>query len=198
MPSDSWFNFNGESGNANTATKTLKRIEFAFKDSAYRFILNPETYEQSEPGRVNITSTKAGAFIETFGAGIIEITISGTTGFKNSTQRAESGYEKFKELRNIIKSVYQDVVDGSEVKDYLNFYNFTDNEYYVTYPEKFELSRSKSQPLLYKYNIHLYVIRGIGDPEPDTSVTVMGNPMGVESTYEVTLEASDVETTTNN
>lgn len=191
------FDFMGTSGNMNTSTKTLKRMEFEFKGQSYRFLLNPETYEQSEPGKMTITQTKGGAFVEAFGAGIIEITISGTTGFKNRTQQAESGYQKFKELRNLIKSVYDDVEDGREIKDLLKFYNYTDNEYYLTYPDKFELSRSKSQPLLYKYNIHMYVIRRIGDPEPDTSTTVIGNPLGVEPTYDTTVQAADKDTTTN-
>lgn len=191
------FDFMGTSGNMNTSTKTLKRMEFEFKGQSYRFLLNPETYEQSEPGKMTITQTKGGAFVEAFGAGIIEITISGTTGFKNRTQQAESGYQKFKELRNLIKSVYDDVEDGREIKDLLKFYNYTDNEYYMTYPDKFELSRSKSQPLLYKYTIHLYVIRRIGDPEPDTSTTIIGNPLGVEPTYSTTVEAADGDTSTN-
>lgn len=191
------FDFMGTSGNMNTSTKTLKRMEFEFKGQSYRFLLNPETYEQSEPGKMTITQTKGGAFVEAFGAGIIEITISGTTGFKNRTQQAESGYKKFKELRNLIKSVYDDVEDGREIKDLLKFYNYTDNEYYMTYPDKFELSRSKSQPLLYKYTIHLYVIRRIGDPEPDTSTTIIGNPLGVEPTYDTTVQAADDDTTTN-
>ena len=82
------FDFMGTSGNMNTSTKTLKRMEFEFKGQSYRFVLNPETYEQSEPGKVTITQTKGGAFVEAFGAGIIEITISGTTGFKKRTQQA--------------------------------------------------------------------------------------------------------------
>lgn len=185
------------SGNANTSSKTLKRLEFVFKGQTYKFVLNPETYTQSEPGRVTVTQTKGGAFVEAFGSGLIEVTIQGHTGFKNRTSRAESGYEKFKELRDIIKSVYDEVEDGVEIKDFLLLYNYTDNEYFVTYPDKFELTRSKSQPLLYKYNIHLYVIRNIGDPEPDESVTIIGNPLGVETTYDTTIDASDPNTTTN-
>lgn len=192
-----WYSFIGSSGNANDGSKALRRMEFGFKGMNYKFLLNPDSYEQSEPARMNITQTKGGAFIEAFGAGIIEITMSGTTGFKNTSEQAESGYLKFKELRDLIKSVYDDVEDGSEINEYLYFYNFTDNEYFITYPDKFELSRSKSQPLLYKYSIHLYCIRRMGDPEPDTSVTIIGNPLGVESTYETTLTGSNPATTTN-
>lgn len=156
---------NSRSGNKNYSGKTLKRIEFEFNGSTFKFLLNPETYEQVETNRMNITHTKAGAFIETFGANIVEISISGVTGLRNNTSNTESGYKHFKALRDLIKSVYDNVTDGQEITKFLNFYNFTDNEYYETYPDKFTLSRSKSQPLLYKYSIHLYCLRKLGTPK---------------------------------
>lgn len=175
-------NFNAVSGNKNSSSKNLKRMEFIFKGKNYKFLLNPESYSQQENGRVTVTQTKGGAFLEAFGAGIIEIQISGTTGYKNGSNNAESGYTKFKELRDLIKSVYNNVKDGSEIKYLLEFYNYTDNEYYYTYPDKFKLMRSKQNPLLYKYDIHLYCIRRIGEPAPNTSVVTIGNPIKAEDT----------------
>lgn len=177
-------NFNATSGNKNSSKKTMKRMEFVFKGKSYKFLLNPESYTQQENGRVTVTQTKGGAFIESFGAAIVEIQISGTTGYKNGTGNAETGYQKFKDLRDTIKSVYDYVKDGSEIKDFLEFYNYTDNEYYYTYPDKFKLLRNKQNPLLYKYDIHLYCIRRIGEPAPNTSVVTIGNPIKVENTIE--------------
>ena len=99
--------FNAASGNKNSSKKTMKRMEFIFKGKSYKFLLNPETYTQQENGRVTVTQTKGGAFIESFGAAIVEIQISGTTGYKNGTGNAETGYQKFKDLRDTIKSVFQ-------------------------------------------------------------------------------------------
>ena len=177
-------NFNAASGNRNTGSKTLKRMEFTFKGKSYKFTLNPDTYTQTEDGRVTVTQTKGGAFVEVFGAAIAEITISGTTGFKNGTGNAEDGYKKFKELRDLIKKVYSNITDGRQITDddLLWFYNYTDNEYYKTIPDKFELSRSKSQPTLYKYDIHMYCIRRIGQSAPSTEVDTIGNPIIVEKT----------------
>lgn len=177
-------NFNAASGNANTSTKNIKRMEFKFKGTSYKFTLNPETYSQQEDGRVTVTQTKGGAFVEAFGAAIVEIQMSGTTGYKNGTGNAENGYQRFKALRDIIKSTYDNIKDGSEIKDYLEFYNYTDNEYYYTYPDKFKLLRNKQNPLLYKYDIHLYCIRRIGEPAPNTTVVTIGNPIKVENTIE--------------
>lgn len=176
--------FNAQSGNQNTSKKTLKRMEFVFKGSSYKFTLNPETYIQSENGRVTVTQTKGGAFVELFGKAIEEITISGTTGFKNGTGNAENGYKKFKELRDTIKSFYENITDGRTItdNDLLWFYNYTDNEFYKCVPDKFELSRNKNQPTLYKYDIHLYVIRKIGESAPSNEVETIGNPVVVENT----------------
>lgn len=177
-------NFNAESGNQNSSTKKLKRLKFKFGSQEYKFVLNPEQYSQNENGKVNITKTKGGAFVELFGADIPEIEISGTTGFKNGTNNPENGYQKFKELRDLIRSAYSTITDGSPIPDskLLWFYNYTDNEYYKTVVDKFELSRSKSQPNLYKYTIHLYCIRRIGESEPSTTVQTIGNPIKVENT----------------
>lgn len=191
------YDFNAVSGNKNSSSKTLKRIEFEFNDKVFKFLLNPETYEQTETGRMNITHTKMGAYIETFGANIVEISISGTTGLKNNTSDSESGYRKFKELRDLIKSVYDNVEDGQEITKFLNFYNFTDNEYYVTYPDKFILSRSKSHPLLYKYSIHLYCIRRIGEPNKSVVTIDVANPLKVENTVMTTVGSSTPNTSTN-
>lgn len=193
------YNFNGTSGNKNKSSKTLKRIEFEFKNTSYKFAVNPESYVQSEPGRVTVTQTKGGAFVEFFGRALVEITLSGTTGFKNGTSNAENGYTKFKALRDIIKSVYDNITDGKEISDsdLLKFYNFTDNEYYYTVPDKFELSRSKSQPLLYKYNIHLYAIRRLGEPAPSNSTGIIGNPIGIEKTASSTVSGASSKNSTN-
>jgi len=192
------YNFNAASGNMNSSSKSLKRMEFEFNGGIFKFTLNPETYNQSEPGKLNITQTKAGAFLEAFGAGIVEISFSGTTGYKGTTTDKENGYKQFKKLRDMIRLVYSSVQDGKEITKFLNFYNFTDNEYYVTYPDKFELSKSKSQPFLYKYDIHLYCIRRIGESAVSSNtVSVVGNPIGVEKTYSTTLADSKSGTTTN-
>ena len=174
--------FNARSGNKNSSSVKLKRVKFKFKSREYKFALNPESYTQVENGKVTVTRTKGGAFLETFGADVPEITISGTTGFKNGTDNPESGYLKFKELRDLIKAHYDNITDGSTMSDsdLVYFYNYTDNEYYKTVPDKFELSRSKSQPNLYKYTIHLYCVGRIG--ESATSNGLIGNPVTVEDT----------------
>lgn len=187
------------SGNQTGANSTVKRMEFEFHGKSYKFTINPDTYSQKEPNRVNVTQTKGGAFVEAFGAGLPEITISGTTGFKVGTENPETGFEKFKELKALIKSVYSSVQDGSEITESLFFYNYTDEEYWATYPDSFELTRSKTQPLLYHYSIHLICLGKIGEWNPDTGEenAGVGNPNGVTMTHTSTMEDTDNGTTTN-
>lgn len=92
------------------------------------------------------------------------------------------GYQRWRELRDMIRQVYQDVVDGQEVTDLIKFYNWTDNEYWYCYPTAngLELYRSKSKPHVYQYTINLWGIRRIGEPE--YSMGVIGNPYSVEAT----------------
>ena len=192
--------FNAKSGNMNTSKKTLKRMEFVFNKTSYKFTLNPESYVQNENGRVTVTQTKGGAFVELFGKAVGEISIVGTTGFKNGTKDAENGYKKFKKLRDLIKKFYDNITDGKAIKDsdLLWFYNYTDNEYYKCVADKFELSRNKSQPHLYKYDIHLYIIRRIGENAPSTTVETIGNPAKVESTKTKTETKSTPTVIKNN
>jgi hypothetical protein len=166
------------SNNQSDGKNTLKRIEFVFNNKSYKFILNPEEYQQTEPNRANVTQTKAGAWIDEFGAGVPMISFKGTTGFKNGTSDPTRGFQKFKELRDTIRSVYGRVTPGSTVPSSkeLLFYNYTDGEYWVVTPLTFELLRSIARPTLYAYNIQLICQRRISDPNssdvsPKDSIT---------------------------
>lgn len=144
----------------------LKRIEFVFNKKAYKFALNPEEYNQSEPNRATLTQTKAGGWLDEFGAGLPIITIKGTTGFKAGTKDSTNGFKKFEELRDMIRNVYNRVKPGQTVpssKEF-KFYNYTDGEYWIVTPKVFELLRSVARPHLYTYNIQLMCQRRVSDP----------------------------------
>ena len=165
------------SGNAYSG-RTLKRMEISYGDTSIKFAVNPEDYTQKEPNKATITQTKGGAWIDAWGAGIVELTIKGITGVKGSGgSDIDTGYQRWKELRNLFRKVYEAITDGEEVTELIKFYNFTDNEYFYCYPTQagIELYRSKSRPHIYQYTINLWGIRRIGEPE--TSSGVVGNPL---------------------
>ena len=164
------------SGNAYSG-RTLKRMEISYGNTSIKFAVNPEDYTQKEPNKATITQTKGGAWIDAWGAGITELTIKGITGVKGTTTSIDTGYQRWKELRDLFHSVYSAVTDGEEVKELIKFYNFTDNEFFYCYPTQagIELYRSKSRPHVYQYTINLWAIRRIG--EPATTTGVIGNPI---------------------
>lgn len=163
------------SGNA-YSKRNLKRMKLEYDGTTVKFAVNPEDYTQSEPNRATLTQTKGGAWIDAWGGGIRELTIKGTTGVKGTGNSIDTGYNRWKELRNLIRSVYDSVTDGQEIENLIKFYNYTDNEYFYCYPAQggIELYRSKSRPHIYQYTIHLWVIRKLG--EPASSSGAVGNP----------------------
>lgn len=170
--------FNTQNAQSDGKSK-LKRIEFEFLGKSYKFALNPEEYNQPEPSKATITQTKGGAFIDDFGAGIITIYMKGTTGFKGTTK----GFTKFKELRDLIRSVYNNIPPGTNIPDSkeLIYHNYTDGEHWVVYPSKFNLMRSIARPLLYLYEMNLWVLRAASVPKTSLSTKVLSpTPSKVE------------------
>jgi hypothetical protein len=141
----------------------LKRMEIEYNGQTYKFNINPEEYTQDEPSRSTVTQTKGGAWIDDFGGGLQNIFIKGTTGFKKGL-----GVEKFKELRGLIRKYYEEGNAGDKVTKDLVFHNYTDEESWVVHtdPGGFKLLRSKSNPLLYMYEMRFVCLRPAQYPGP--------------------------------
>lgn len=131
--------------------------------------INPEDLTQKEPNRSEVTQTLGGAYVEDWGAGLIEMVIRGTTGYRkrvNIQGKETDGFQEFKDLRNDIFRYFLNP-DGTAKRDSrdeytLNFYNWEDSEYYEVFPKYFQLSRSKNRPLLYSYDFPFICLRPIG------------------------------------
>lgn len=187
-------------GNSNGLTH-LKRMELEFKGVSYLFTINPEQYEIKIPSRVNPTYTKGGVFLDLFGEGLREISISGLTGFKSQTDDPEHGYKKFLELKKLIQDNFRNVEEGEPVTEFVMLYNHTDGEGYVTVPSRLTISRNVNQPLLYRYDLDFYVIRSANRARMDSSSQQIGNPMGTPKTGARTVEdrvIKEKEGTNNN
>lgn len=147
---------------------TLKRMEFTFRGQSYKFALNPEEYKQAEPNQVNATLTKGGAHIDDFGGGIPTVMMKGTTGWRKNGQAGTGrhGFEKFKELRDLVRKYYFSVAPGTDITadKEMVWYNYTDGEFWVVVPKQFNLLRSVSRPLLYLYEIELILQRPANVP----------------------------------
>lgn len=179
-------------GNAYDGINRLKRMELEYKNQSYVFDLNPETYDLKIPNRVNVHYTKVGAVVDLFGSGLKELNIVGTTGYKGTGKDPAHGYQKFLSLKKTMLTVMDDIRDGRPVKDFLNFYNHTDGEAYVTIPIRLNISRNVNQPLIYKYDIQLYVLRRVGDAVESPEIQVIGNPLESPKTVTITVRDRDV------
>lgn len=179
-------------GNGYDGVNQVKRMEMVFKNQSYIFDLNPEVYDLKIPNRVNVHYTKAGAIVDLFGSGLKELSIVGTTGFKGTTNNNNHGYTKFLELKRTMQGVMDDIKDGRPVKDFLLFYNHTDFDAYVTVPIRLNISRNVNQPLIYKYDIQLYVLRRVGDPAGSPNLQVVGNPLGSPNTVSQTIDDREI------
>lgn len=179
-------------GNAYDGINRLKRMELEYKNQSYVFDLNPETYDLKIPNRVNVHYTKVGAVVDLFGSGLKELNIVGTTGYKGTGKDPAHGYKKFLSLKKTMLTVMDDIRDGRPVKDFLNFYNHTDGEAYVTIPIRLNISRNVNQPLIYKYDIQLYVLRRVGDAVESPEIQVIGNPLESPKTITITVRDRDV------
>lgn len=177
----------------------LKKFELSFKGTSYEFAVNPEQYEIKLQNRANVLYTKGGAFVDMFGEGLKEITFSGTTGLKNGTGDLEDGYKKMISLKKLIEDNMNNIQNGTIPTDFLDFYNHTDGEGYVTIPIRFNVFRNANQPLLYKYDINLIAIRKISEPEPSQEVQKIGIlTNGFNTAIETILDRKIVERTRTN
>lgn len=149
----------------------IRRMEFEFLGRSYEFLLNPEEYTQPEPARVNVTQTKAGAWIDHFGSGVRNLTMKGTTGFRGTTQDPTTGFEKFKQLRDLIRYHYDHLQPGDDITagDEMIFHNHTDGEHWIVCPTNFQLFRSVARPLHYMYQIDLILMRPASVPRDSTA-----------------------------
>lgn len=117
----------------------------------HTLLLNPQNLTHAEQAKTSVTQTLGGAYVTDFGEGLPQVTIGGTTGYKqryNEDGEQRDGFEEFIHFRN---EVYRKFVKTND-PDYMMFwYNWEDKEYYRIQPVTFRLQRSVSEALLYRY-----------------------------------------------
>jgi len=117
----------------------------------HTLIVNPEDMSQAEPSRSNTVQTLGGAFVVDFGQGLIEVTISGTTGYKSRPSKENGVLDGYQEFVNFREKIYRNFITSKDPDMFLYWHNWEDNEHYKIQPRSFRLMRSKQAPLLYKY-----------------------------------------------
>lgn len=148
----------------------------------HTMLINPEEMSMDEPTRASVTQTLGGAFVTDFGQGLSSVTISGTTGYRKQTNAEGQTVDGFEEFMNFREHIYRTFIASSDSNEkmHLFWYNWEDAEFYEIQPMSFRLQRSRSQPLLYRYEFRFTCLRKIGDKkaqldnvvrDPDTKET---------------------------
>ena len=145
--------------------------------------MRPEELTISETSRLTVQETLGGNYADSYGRGVSSITLSGHNGWKGGL--ISSGEDLFWQLRDACFVGWHRKRDearetGRDPNDVrLIFVDTLDNLDCLVAPKSFQLRRSKSSPLLLRYQIQLVVLDDQADSLGiiDTIVAALSNPM---------------------
>lgn len=136
--------------------------------SEFYFDPRPEELTYTHPTRASVIQTLGGAWVDDFGEGIVDITLSGHTGWraneaplKNGVTQSD-GMDKAMTLRALFSETFHQLRltaanSGIDPDDAVKLY-FVDalnKTHWQIYPVSFQLRRNKSRPLLYQYQLRM-------------------------------------------
>ncbi|WP_438979591.1 hypothetical protein [Polynucleobacter sp.] len=136
-------------------------------DAPITLNIRPTDLTRNEPSRATVTQTLGRGvtgWVDNFGEGIPSLTISGHTGWRSRSGSGQDGVASFLVLNQLIAHEYhaamQSAIDKGESPESVKliFVDTLDDFVWSVIPMVFALQRSKSQPLLMKYNMQLQAI----------------------------------------
>jgi hypothetical protein len=140
--------------------------------ASFTMYIRPEDISRSEPSRLAAIQTLGGAWVDAFGRGLSTLTLNGHQGWRGNYEG--DGGELFTQLRNTIflnwhsRRSYQvsQAADPNLVQ--LFYVDQLNNITALVAPQSFTLRRSKTSPLLVRYQAQLIVL-----DDNDTPLTVL-------------------------
>lgn len=132
-------------------------------------VIRPEDLTRTDPSRIAVHQTLGGAWADSFGSGIAQISISGHTGWRRDPSN-DDGMDRFNNLKEKIYKQWHEQraanvdagLDPNECRliltDVLN--GTTD----VVAPMSFVLRRNRARPLLFQYQLSLLVLESDSEP----------------------------------
>lgn len=147
----------------------VRPVSFLLDDGAAGVVITrnlfirPEDLLISDSSRVTVTQTLGGAFADDAGMGLVQIQLSGTTGWRTDAQ-FKDGIQRFKDVHGAVfeewhkrrAAAVANKKDPGLVR--LIFSDKLDDRVYTCIPMKFDLKRNKQSPLLVRYQIQLTAI----------------------------------------
>lgn len=175
---------------ATPPSQKLRRIGLWLEGGAipipvrFDFAIRPEDLTHNEGSRLQVSQTIGGAWVDAFGRSLSTINISGHQGWRGSYLL--SGEDLFHELRATVfedwharrKTAAERGSDPSSVR--LSFVDTLDGIRAEVVPKTFTLRRSRTSPLLMRYQISLVVVDDTADSilsRVDEIVGALSNPL---------------------
>jgi len=144
--------------------------------------IRPEELSRTEPSRMVVQQTLGGAWADAFDRGVSEIVLSGTLGWRGGF--ALSGEDSFLALRSTVYQAWHDrrkvaIASGTDPSTVtLTFTDNLDSVASIVAPRSFTLRRSRSSPLLMRYEIRLLELGAADGPSSaiDSIINALSDP----------------------
>jgi hypothetical protein len=140
--------------------------------------IRPEDLTRTDPSRVTVTQTLAGAWMDNFGSGIPSIVISGHTGWRRTQEGTATpdGIERWLDFRALVYDNWharkQNAIKAGRDPDQVQliFADQLDDITCIVAPNPLVLRRNRARPLLYQYQLTMIVLDDNVNP-PSPAVT---------------------------
>lgn len=127
-------------------------------------VIRPEELTRTDPSRMSVQQTLGGGWIDSFGAGLAQLTIQGHTGWRPTLNSQDDGLARMQNLKTSVFDQWHALrernvergLDPNLVR--LIFSDALSERSMVVAPMTFTLRRSKSRPLLAQYQIAMTVV----------------------------------------
>lgn len=156
-----------------TMQKLAGNVEFALYNGAklvglWAFSVKPEEVTQQEITRVNQQQGQITGYVDLYGPGLVQITLSGISPLKLVNVRPNfsvaDGYDYFKWFIDNIFRRYQVNAFAFPQNWSLHFYNFVYNEFFEVVPIGLDWNMNVPQQTVFQYELQLLALRRLGQP----------------------------------
>lgn len=134
--------------------------------SFYLFNPRPESIQYHYPSRGTVIQTFDGGFVDDFGEGLVDIVVSGHTGWREGV--VMDGMMAFLTFRELVIRLFHQLraamaAAGLPIETVKMYWVDTLNMcVYEVYPISLQTSKNRQRPLLYQYTLRLTGIKSFG------------------------------------
>lgn len=134
--------------------------------SFYLFNPRPESVQYNYPTRGTVIQTFDGGFVDDFGEGLVDIVVSGHTGWRKGL--VMDGYLAFVTFRELVVRMFHQLramqaAAGQPIENVKMYWVDTLNLcVYEVYPISLQTSKNRQRPLLYQYTLRMTGIKSYG------------------------------------